>query len=207
MKIFTYFSAILLLLNQPIMFAQSDSLQTKNNYLPNGTLTIEPGIGLKPGPTTPTPGLMISNLVQWNITKRLNILSHTSYTYNNAFLRDFNYITTNYSNSLSQKFGVGTSLYGKRSSHTFSFMAGIQFDNFKETLNNPEFENLEVSSSSLSPDFGLIYNLKIGKKKYFFSYRMYLPLYPYPFKSSDITSIDGNISNLSMEVGLGIRLK
>jgi len=179
----------------------------KNTYLPNGMLTIEPGIGIKPGPTSPTPGVMITNLIQWNLTKRLGIVSHTSYTFNNAFLREFNYITTDYSYSLSQKFGVGTSLYTKHSSHTFSLMAGIQLDNFKETLNNPEFEKVEISSSVLSPDFGLMYNLKIGKKKYFFSYRMYLPLYPYPLKCSDINAVDGNISNISLEFGLGIRLK
>ena len=100
--------------------------------------------------------------------------------------RDFNFIKTNYNYSLSQKFGVGTSLYTKHSSHTFSFMAGIRYDAYKETLENPDFEKVSASVSSVSPDVGLLYNLKIGKKKYFFSYRMYIPLYPYPFKSSDI---------------------
>ena len=95
----------------------------------------------------------------------------------------------------------------KHTSHTFSFMAGIKYDAFKETLENPEFEKVSASVSSVSPDVGLMYNLKIGKKKYFFSYRMYIPLYPYPFKSSDITAIDGNMANLSLEFGFGIRLK
>jgi hypothetical protein len=184
--------------------AQTDSLR-KESYRMKYKLNIEPGVGIKPGPTSPTPGIIISNLIEWNLTNRLSLLSHTSYTMNNPFLTDFNFITTNYSYALSQKFGIGTSFYTKHSIHSISFMAGVQYDAFKETLNNPEFDQVSVSSSTISPDFGLMYHVKIGMKKYFFSYRMYLPLYPYPFKSTDINSIDGNISNTFFEVGVGIR--
>jgi hypothetical protein len=151
--------------------------------------------------------LIISNLVQWNINKRLSIASYTSYSYNNAMQRNFNYINTNYNYTLSQKFGIGTSLYTKHSSHTLTFLAGIRYDAFKETLENPDFEKVTASVSSVNPDPGLLYNLKIGKKKYFFSYRMFVPLYPYPFISSDIWSLSDNMYNLSLEFGLGIRLK
>ncbi len=156
----------------------------------------------------PSSDLLITNLVQWNIKKRLSLVSHTSYSFNNAFLGDVNYIKTNYNYSISQKFGIGTSLYLKNSSHTFSFLAGIKYDAFKETLENPEFEKVSASVSSVSPDVGLMYSLKIGKKKYFFSYRMYIPLYPYPFKSSRYSmAIDGNMASISLEFGFGIRLK
>ena len=121
--------------------------------------------------------------------------------------RNFNYINTDYNYTLTQTFGIGTSLYTKHSSHTFSFMARIRYDAFKETLENPDFEKVSASVSSNSPDPGLLYNLKVGKKKYFFSYRMFVPLYPYPFKSSYIWSLTDNMSNLSLEFGLGIRLK
>ena len=150
---------------------------------------------------------LVSNIVQWNIEKRLSIVSYTSYAYNNAMDRDFNYIRTDYNNSLSQKFGIGTSLYGKRSSHTFSMMAGIKYDAYQETLHNPEFEPVIASVKSVSPDFGLMYNWKIGKGKCFFSYRMYLPIYPYPLKSFDIWTLDGNLANITMEFGMGIRLQ
>jgi len=59
----------------------------------------------------------------------------------------------------------------------------------------------------MSPDVGLLYDLKVGKKKYFFSYRMFIPLYPYPFKTTDINALDANMANLTIEFGLGIRLK
>ncbi len=204
MKIIIYLSISFLLLTLSASAAQKDSSGTANNNYPVRRVTIEPAIGLK---TSQMFDFVISNLVQWNIKKRLGIVSYTSYSYNDALDRDFNYIKTNYNYSLSQKFGIGTSLYTKHSSHTFSFMAGIRYDAFKETLENPEFEKVSASVSSVSPDVGLMYNLKIGKKKYFFSYRMYIPLYPYPFKSSDFWAIDGNKANLSLEFGFGIRLK
>jgi hypothetical protein len=74
-------------------------------------------------------------------------------------------------------------------------------------MNNPEFEKTMVKVNSISPDFGFMYNGKVGQKKFFFSYRMYVPLYPYPVTGADISSITGNLSNISLEFGLGIRLK
>jgi len=201
MKIIIYISFSFLLLSLPAS-AQKETYETANKNYPVRILTIEPAIGLEP-----MSDLIISNLVQWNIKKRLSTVSYTSYAFNNAMQRDFNHIKTNYNYSLTQKFGVGTSLYTRHTSHTFSFLAGIRYDAYKETLENPEFEKASASVSSVSPDFGLLYNLKIGKKKHFFSYRMYIPLYPYPFKSSYFWSVNDNMANLSFEFGYGIRLK
>ncbi len=185
--------------------AAFDNSSTKTiSKIPQRKLTIEPAIGLNPSPMS---DLVFSNILQLNIKKRLSLISHTSYSLNNAFLGEFNYVKTDYNYSLGQKIGIGTSFYAKRSSHTISFMAGIKYDEFKETLDNPEFEKFSASVSSVSPDFGLMYNLKIGLKKCFFSYRMYIPLYPYPFKTSDIYAVDANMANISMEFGVGVRLK
>ena len=204
MKIAKYLIIPFCCLNLSVLLAQTDSFVKSDKEYPARKLTIEPAIGLNPWPMS---DLVISNLVQLNINEELSIVSHTAYCYNNVFLRDFNYIKTNYNYTLSQKFGVGTTLFSKHSSHTFSLLAGVKYDAFKETLENPEFETVFASVTSFSPDFGLMYNLKKGKKKFFFSYRTYLPLYPYPIKSSDIFSIDGNLANISMEFGFGIRLK
>ncbi len=192
------------LLKLSALVAQQDVPANLYKGFPAQNLKIAPAIGLNPWPTS---DLVISNLVQWDIKKRLSLLSYTAYTYNSVFLRDFNHIKTNYNYSLSQKLGVGTTLYSKRAAHTFSLLGGIKYNSFKETLENPEFEKVSASVSSVSPDFGGMYHLQVGKKKYFFSYRMYLPLYPYPTQRLDITSIDGNMANVSLEFGLGIRLK
>jgi hypothetical protein len=204
MKLLIYLSSSFLLLTLSASAARKDSSETSNNLSLVRKVTTEPAIGLNPYPTS---DLVFSNLVQWNMKKHLSIVSHTSYAFNNAFLRVNNYIQTNYNYSLSQKFGIGTSLYSKRSSHTFSLMAGIKYDSFKETLENPEFEKVSATESFISPDVGLMYSLKVGKKKYFFSFRTFIPLYPYPFKSTDVYSMDGNMANLSLEFGFGIRLK
>jgi hypothetical protein len=204
MKIPIYITICFLFLTLSASASQKDSSLTANNNYPLRKVTIEPAIGIE---TSQMFDLVISNVVQWNIKKRLGIVSYTSYSYNEAMDRNFNYIMTDYNYSLTQKFGIGTSLYTKHTSHTFSFMGGIRYDAVKVTLENPELEKASASVSSVSPEVGLMYNLKIGKKKYFFSYRMYIPFYPYPFKSSDFWAIDGNTANLSLEFGLGIRLK
>jgi hypothetical protein len=184
--------------------AQTDSSETADIDYPVRKLTIEAAIGINPMPTS---DILISNLVQWNINKRLSIVSLTSYAFNNAFLRDFNHIKTNYNYSISQRFGVGVSLYSEHTSHAFSLIAGIKYDAFKETLENPEFETVSASITSTSPDVGVLYNLKIGRGDYFFSFRAYIPLYPYPIKTLDVWSIDSNMANTSLEFGLGIWLE
>ena len=202
MKRIKYFSVILLLITFSAANAQTDTATRKG--FPLRKLTIEPAIGITPMPIS---DVVISNLLQWNVKKQLSIISRSSISFNSAFNRNFNYIHTDYSYLLSQTIGIGTLFYLKHSSHTFSFMAGIKYDATQETLNNPEFEKVSYATSTVSPDFGLMYNYKLGKKKYFFSYRMYIPLYPYPFKTSDINSMDSNLANISFEFGIGIRIK
>ncbi len=204
MKTSKYIFILFLSINLTASAALQNSFEKNDNDYPVRKLTIEPAIGINPMPMS---DLIISNLVQWNIKKRLSVISHSAYVYNNVFLREFNYVKTNYNYSLNQKFGIGTTLSSTHFSHTFSLMAGIKYDDYKETLDNPEFEKVKVTASSLSPDFGLMYNLKIGQKKYFFSYRMYIPLYPYPVKTLDTWSLDGNMANFAIEIGVGIRLK
>ena len=184
--------------------AQKDTAQTANFDYPVRKLTIEPAIGIN---LWPMSDMLISNLVQWNLNKRLSILSFSSISFNNAFLREFNYIKTNYNYSVSQKFGIGFSLYTENTSHVFSLLAGIKYDAFKETLENPDFDNVSASVNSVSPDFGLLYNLKVGRRNFFYNFRTYIPLYPYPSKGLDIWAIQGNLANLSLEFGVGICLE
>ncbi len=204
MKTIKIIAITFIIFTYSLVNGQSDSTKLfKRNFLVP-KLTTEIGVGVNASEVT---GVVFSNLVQWNIKRRLSIISYTTYIYNNAFVRNFNYVETNYDYTLSQKFGIGTSFYSKKSAHTISFLAGIRYEAFKETLNNPAFEKLSASASSLNPDFGLMYNFKRGQKKYFFNFKMYLPLYPYPFKTSDINAVTGNMNNFTMEVGLGVRLK
>jgi hypothetical protein len=53
----------------------------------------------------------------------------------------------------------------------------------------------------------MMYSLKRGWKKYFFAARIYVPLYPWPIKGSNILYIDGNLNNIALEIGVGIKIE
>jgi hypothetical protein len=204
MKPINYLLILSFLFSYSYGFAQTDLSADEIKHYPVRKLTIEPGVGIH---TNFGTDFLITNLVQWNPYKRLSVASHSSFNINNITQRDFNNVKTDYNYSINQKFGAGTTLYCKKSSHTFFLMVGIKYTAYQETLDNPNFNKVSASISSLSPDYGLMYSMKRGWKKYFFTYRMYLPLYPWPLKSTDINYSDGNMNNIALEFGVGIKIK
>jgi hypothetical protein len=174
------------------------------NQQPFAHWSIEPAVGIH---TNFGTDVLLTNLLQWNPTRHLSLGAHSSYDINNVTQREFNNIKTEYNYSLNQKFGIGRTFYSKRSRHTVFFMAGAKYTAFKEVLDKPAFDRADISISSWSPDYGLMYSLKKGVKNCFFTFRAYLPLYPFPIKGSDINYADGNMNNIALEFGAGIRLK
>lgn len=195
---------ILLVLVYANSFAQKNITTAKEKQSTVRRLAIEPGIGIH---TNFGTDLLISNLIQWNPKKHLSLASHSSFNINNPFQRDFNGIKTNNNYSINQKFGVGTTIYSRKSSNTFLLMAGVKYTSFKESLINPDHNKVNTSINFISPDYGLMYSLKKGVKKYFFSFRMYVPLYPWPVKDYNISAADGNMNNIALEFGVGIKIK
>ncbi len=193
-------SAVAMLLSATACIAQDDKPAKYVHRL----LTVEPTVGVH---TNMGTDLLFSTLVQWSPKRKLAFVSHTSYNINNLTARDVESVHTDYNYSLSQRFGVGTTLYGKRSSHSFFLMGGVSYTAYRETLANPGLEPVSTSISDLSPDYGLLYSLKKGGKKCFFTFRAYIPLYPWPMKGSDINYVDANMNTISLEFGVGIRLK
>ncbi len=185
-------------------FAQSKKQATNEKQFTVRQLTIEPGIGIH---TNFGTDLLLTNLVQWNPKKKLALVSHSSYNINNVLQRKFNGIQTEYNYSVNQKFGIGTTFYTKRSSNTFLLMAGVKYTSFKETLVTPDNNKVSANTNAFSSDYGLMYSLKKGVKKYFFSFRMYVPLYPFPLKDINIWALDGNMNNIALEFGVGIKIK
>ena len=167
-------------------------------------LTIEPGVGIH---TNFGTDLLITNLVQWNPTKRFGLAAHTSYNFNNILKRDFSNVKTDYNYSINQKFGAGASFYSKKSSHTLLLMVGFKYIAFKETLYHPDLDKVSISVNGFSPDYGFMYSYKMGLRKYFFTFRTYIPLYPWPVKGSNIDYIDSNRDNIALEFGVGKRIK
>ena len=185
-------------------FAQKNMSAVKEKHSTVHELTIEPGIGIHSNFGT---DFLISNLIQWNPQKHISLAAHSSFNINNIFQRNFNGIKTNYNYSINQKFGIGTTFYSKRSSNTFLLMAGVKYTSFQETLTSPDHNKINTPINSISPDYGLMYSLRKGVKKYFFSFRMYVPLYPWPVKDFNISYADGNMNNIALEFGVGIKIK
>lgn len=204
MKLKNLIFVFTLLLTCNYSFSQKELHEVTETKLAVDHLTIEPAIGIH---TNFGTDFLISNLIQWNLYKNIAIASHSSFNINNPFQRDFNGIKTNYNYSINQKIGVGYTFYTKKSSHSFLLMAGAKYTSFKETIETPDLQKVSVSISSFSPDYGLIYSLKKGLGKYFFTYRMYVPLYPWPIKDSNISYLDGNANNIALELGVGIKIK
>jgi len=205
MNLLKYLLLLLALLVSAQGFAQKVPATITDKHTPVvRLLAIEPGIGIH---TSFGVDLLLTNLIQWNPYKRLSVASYSSFNVNNITRRSFNHIKTNYNYSINQKFGVGTSLYSKRSTHTFLLMVGAKYTRFKETLDSDDFEKTGVALEDLSPDYGLMYSLKRGWKKYFFTIRTYLPLYPWPTKGSNTLYLDGNMKNISLEIGIGMQIR
>lgn len=196
--------AIILVLVGTKSFSQKKIATLKESPSKVPQLTIEPGVGIH---TNFGTDLIFSNLVQWNPLKYLSLISYSSFNINNVFKRGVKGIKTNYNYTINQKIGIGTTTYSKKSSNTFLVLAGIKYTSFKETLSNPDDEKVSTSINSISPDYGLMYHLRKGVKKYFFSFRMYVPLYPWPSKDFNISSVEGNINNIALELGMGIKIK
>ena len=204
MKSLKYILLILFVMAYTFGISQKDSSSVGKQSYPVRKLTTEPGLGFH---TNFGTDLLISNLMQWTPSRRLTFASHTSWNLNNLFQRNFNTIQTDYNYSINQKFGIGTTFYTRRSANTFLLMIGAKYTSFKETLNNPQFDKFSSTINTVSPDYGFMYSFKKGVKKYFFSFRMYLPFYPWPIKNSNILTVDGNLNNISLECGLGIKIK
>lgn len=204
MKTNKYLTALLILGISTLGLAQKDISTGSNETYAFRQLTVEPGIGIH---TNFGTDLLITNLIQWNPYKRWSFGAHSSYNINNITQREFNFVKTDYNYSLNQKFGAGMMFNRKRGSHTFMLMAGVKYTSYRETLDNPDFDKASISISAFSPDYGIMYSAKRGWKKYFFTYRVYLPLYPFPIKSSNILYSDGNMNNIALEFGMGIKLK
>lgn len=204
MKTNNYLALLLILGITTLGFAQQDT--TTGSAQSNGQrlLTIEPAIGIHANFGT---DLLITNLVQWNPHKRWSFGAYSSYSINNIMLKEFNHVKADYNYSLNQKFGAGMMFNRKKGSHTVMLMAGVKYTAYKETLDNPDFDKASISISAFSPDYGIMYSAKRGWKKYFFTYRMYLPLYPFPIKGSNILYTEGNMNNVALEFGIGMKLK
>jgi hypothetical protein len=156
--------------------------------------TTEPAIGIK----TTSMDVQLSNLLQYNIHRKFSMIFHTAITYGLPLSR-MSDIDQHYNYAILQKFGIGTSIYTKHTISTISFLAGIKYYAYSGTLNNEQFpEHITTTSNGTTSDYGFMYNLKMIRKKYFLSARLYIPVKD---------GIAGLGENSAIEIGVGIKLK
>src|SRR4051812_8313137 len=102
MKNLKHLLAITILINVSTLTSQTDSLLHKPAAIKVARFTIEPAIGIHP---MPIADVRLSNVIQMNVTRRLNLIAYSYYARHNAFRRRFNYINTDYSFSIAQMIG------------------------------------------------------------------------------------------------------
>ena len=185
----------LFLISMHLSMAQK--VRVKEKY-PFGKLTLEPAVGTRLSTVLGAADIQVSNLLQYNITNRLSFVAHTGLSFDIPAQR-FSDVKQHYSYTVFQKVGIGSTLYSKRTAHAFFIVGGLKYNAYSGTLINNQFsEHITTKTSSVTSDYGMLYNLKWGKKKYFFSGRLYLPL-------KDGTN--GMIENTNVEFGIGLRIR
>jgi hypothetical protein len=176
-------------------YAQTRNAPIKYSY---GKLTAEIGFGTHLMSIMGASNVQASTLLQYNINKRINLASYSSFSYGfpNNRIRD---VQQNYNYSIGNKFGFGTSLFTKKGSNSFYLLAGLKYNSYSGTLTNEQLsETITTKTSSITVDYGIMYNLRLGRNKYFMSSRLYIPLK---------NGLAGMSENANLELGVGIRIK
>jgi hypothetical protein len=181
----------LLALNIKAM-AQTDAYPTRK-------WTLEPAIGMRLSAAFGLVDIQVSCLSQYAINRRLSVASHTAFSFDLNTFKAFKNIDPKYSFTTFQKFGIGTALYTKRTSHSFFLLAGGKYFTYSGSIKNPKLEDrVQSKFNTFSFDKGLMYNLKIGRGSSYFSGRIYAPVF------------DGKwiaLENAAAELGAGFHLK
>jgi len=134
---------------------------------------------------------------QHNLSKHFSLISFSQIDFS-AWDRnpDKNYLVTNYFFFV-QTFGIGASVGTKRFNTGLSMLAGGRYYHSKAMVN--EMQEPEMITNRILPELGILYNLKIGKKKYYFATQLYLPLTPFSAASIE--------KNITLSLGVGCKIK
>lgn len=145
----------------------------------------------------------VSVVINYPVANRWSVASYSMLSFLPANHRKQPYVQTNYNYALIQNFGIGYSLYSKNknSRHTLSLLGGIKRIAFSETLKNPQLDEITTVTRNTLPEYGLLYEVALGKKKLKPYARIYLPLHPiqyYPMGSLD------NIAFVEMGMSISV---
>lgn len=95
--------------------------------------------------------------------------------------------------------GIGGTLGNKSFNTGLYLVGGGRFYHTKTTVDNSDlYHEPTLVNNKLNPELGLLYNLKVGKKKFYFTSQVYISMYPFK-------NFTANLHTFS--VGVGYRFK
>jgi hypothetical protein len=197
MKKTTIMASLMLLLSVTV-FAQNFNTDAVNFIAPQYR-----SIDFKLGMTI--QGVISPNILyQYNLKKRLAIASYTELGFqpfgNPALKNSVENIKISHFNIV-EAVGIGVTLGKKRLNNSLFLVGGGRYFYEKITLANRNFNNASYSISKFYPELGLLYNLKIGKKKMYYAAQLYIPIYPIvEFKTLDKVLVS------TFSLGVGFKL-
>lgn len=74
--------------------------------------------------------------------------------------------------------GIGKTIGNNRFNNGLYLLGGGRVYHSKLALYNTDFNQNTLVTKKITPELGLLYNLKVGKKKYYFTTQMYFALTP-----------------------------
>lgn len=185
-------------LSSVIMSMNAQSIKN-DNYMKN-RFSIEPAIGTRLYSFVGIRDIQLSNIVQYNITGKTSLISHSVFS-KDLRIPSIKTVETKHSYSLMQKFGIGLTFNPSKISHSIFLIGGVRYNSYEGKMDNTLLEDTKAfKTNGIAPDYGLLYCCKIGKKRCFFSSRLYMPT---SFKSC----LDNIMENGSIELGIGFRIK
>jgi hypothetical protein len=139
----------------------------------------------------------INFLYQRNIAKRIPTVLYSELNYSLLNRNPENqYLTTNYF-SWVEAVGIGGTIGKRWFNNSLFIVGGGRY--YHSKLYVKEALQPELVTSKVLPELALLYNLKIGKKRWYFSAQYYKPLYPFAMlKYQEV--------NRTISVGMGYRL-
>jgi hypothetical protein len=181
-----------------VVFAQNVNTNAVN-FIPPQYRSIDFKLG------STIQGVISPNILyQYNVKKRLAVASYTELGFqpfgNPVLKNSVENIKISHFNIV-EAVGIGVTLGKKRFNNSLFFVGGGRYFYEKVTLENRNFNNASYSISKFYPELGFLYNLKIGKKKMYYTAQLYIPIYPIvEFKTLDKVLVS------TFSLGVGIKL-
>jgi len=166
---------ILLLILVLAIATQTSAQNQTPSYIDKGFTSLEVKVGkngLLQIPVTPN----VNVLYQKNLAKHIALVSYTEVA-KSIFDTDpaQQYLVIN-NFWWREMVGIGGTFGRKSLNNNLYLLAGGNF--YRSHTYVDEALKPEMITSKLRPELGLLYNLKWGKKRVYFSFQHYIPLYP-----------------------------